>query len=223
MIKQLASTLFGTLIIGIPLAALMMAAIIAIPAFTVDAAYSAALFIPGKLGLVPEVTADEIIEIEGGQDTLVTLARNGRYRIFADKLIAPNTIITLTSQPDGQIVEVTSLYEPGKALVAIDLDAPQYVFTVDKAGSYVVETSAIIGEPVPSEVRYIIKPYVGNRQATLAIFGGLAQIALLAFMISFVYRWINREKIEAEKVAKEESRGEWEAFFDEEKRRSGLD
>ena len=223
MIKQILSIFWGTLVVGIPMAILMTLAVLAIPSFTLDAAYNVALFIPGKLGLVAEVDPAEKITVDGSQDTVANLSRAGRYRIYASEPIAPSTRIELLSQEDTRRIEVISLYEQTGVGQFVDVDEPQYVFTVAEAGLYTVMARSVFSDGAPDDLIFSIEPYVGNQHAALAIFGGIAQILLLAFGISFVYQWVNREKIQAEKAAKDESRSEWEAFFDEEKRRSGLD
>lgn len=223
MIKQLISIFWGTFVVGIPTAVLMTLAILAIPSFTLDAAYSVALFIPDKLGLVAEVDPAEVIQINGSQDAIVNLARSGRYRIYSPEPIATNTKIELLSQQDAQRIEVVSLYEQTGVGQFVNVDEPQYVFSVAKAGPYTVMARSAFSDGVPDNLAFSIEPYVGNQHAALAIFGGIAQILLLAFCVSFGYQWINRERIQAEKAAKDSSRNEWEAFFDEEKRRSRLD
>lgn len=221
MLKQLISIFLGTIVIGIPMAVLMMAAVLLIPTFTLEAAYDVALFIPDKLGLVAEVESSEIVAISGSGDTIINLPRSGRYRIYSAEPIAANTRIDLLSQKDARMIEVVSLYEQTGVGQLISVEEPQFVFTLDEPGTYTVKTSAVSGVAVPDDIAFSIEPYVGNRQATVAVIGGIVQIVLLAFGISSAYQWLNRERLQAEKAAKVSSREQWEAFMDKEKHRTG--
>lgn len=215
MYKQFMSTLFGTFIIGIPLAIITVIAIIFIPVFTLEAAYNASLFLPQKLGLISKVAPNEIVEVSGEQEQIVTLPRKGRYRIYSDEAIVLNTKITILTSDSSYSIDAVPLYDKNGSQY-IDVDKPQFVFNLDAPGTYTIITISSDSEPDVEQKKYSIVPYVGNQEATVGILGILIQLGLVAFCISLFYQVLFRGRIQDEKATQDKKREQMEAFLDNE-------
>ena len=212
MFKRVLSMAFGVFVIGVPLAVIFMALGFIVPVKTIEVVYDASLFIPQKLGIVDRVSSDEIIEMSGGQEKIVHLSRNGRYRIYSEEPLAVDTEITIISEDGVYTTEAVALNDG----LRIYVDEPQYVFDLDAAGSYTISAKSIDGKPIADNAIYTIVPYLGNQYAAVAILSGIIQVTLIAFGIRSLYRFVYKKRIQEEKESQDKKRGQFEAFIDEE-------
>lgn len=175
MIKQVAYFAFGTFVIGIAGAIIFMLIILIIPPLTFQMAYEASLFIPNKLGILEEVSQEDLAIANTNNVTLIELSKSGRYRIYSQEPIANHTTITLTSQETGQPVEITPLYDSVPSYeVRVKTEEPQYVFVLDSPGVYKIAAESMSPAEIPDGGASItVTPYVGNYNATIALLAGL--------------------------------------------------
>jgi hypothetical protein len=107
--KRLTSLFFGTFVFGIPAGFIISVLILLLPFVAFDWLFGASLFIPRQLGLVNEIEAAEIIEIQGGAEQQINLSRSGRYLITATEKVAANFLVNITAQEGGQPVISSSV------------------------------------------------------------------------------------------------------------------
>ncbi|MCA9873238.1 MAG: hypothetical protein KC441_06275 [Anaerolineales bacterium] len=182
-----------------------------------ETAYRAALFVPEMLGFVPEVAPNEMLGISGGQEE-ATFLQKGRYRIFAEKPIGKSVKIRILSLDSGQFVEVTSIYKDSPYL-QIDIDKAQYFFELNDSGLYQFITEAPGGETAVDSILFTVMPYRGNQHAAVAMFSGILQVVVLAFITSLVYKQVTRKRRREEKAEQTHKREQWETFMDQELRK----
>ena len=77
------------------------------------------------------------------------------------------------------------------------------------------------GGPLSDNVTYTIQPYLGNQNALIAIISAIIQIALLAFCLRLVYRYVKKDEIQELKSSQAKKTDQWESFLDETKDRKG--
>ncbi|MCI0393842.1 MAG: hypothetical protein L0332_06510 [Chloroflexi bacterium] len=175
----------------------------------IDGAVAVSLFIPDKLGLVDHVAAGEIVAVRGAGDHQVFLPRSGSYRIYSPEVLVDDTSVIFTSHDSGYLsIALPIDKEPFAG--PIGEDTPQFLFDVEAAGPY----TATVTSP-RDDVTMTIQPYVGNQNATVAVLGGIVQVATLFYGGRLAYYLLNRKRIDAEKVAQGDKREQMADFLDE--------
>ncbi|MCB0013663.1 MAG: hypothetical protein KDE34_17240 [Anaerolineales bacterium] len=219
MFKRLTSLFFGTFVFGIPAGFIISVLILLVPFVAFDWLYDASLFIPSQLGLVDEIEAAEIVEVQGGAEQQIGLRQPGRYLIMATEKVAANFLVNIVAQDGGQPVDVGWLMPDRGARFAAA--SPQYHFELETAGDYIFSVTPLTDSaPALEIVHFTIIPDVRNQNATVAVVGGLVQLGLIFLGVRTASRSLDRKRRQAAADRRPGKDEEMAAFLDKKRRRN---
>jgi hypothetical protein len=179
-----------------------------------NAAISASLFIPGKLGLVERKTpADNLSLIVPGREVL-HFVHPGKYHIHRNVAAIHFYNISLVSNRTGEAVEIMGI--PRKDVPGDD--TPLFEFNIEEPGFYAM-TVAVTGRTSDQREVLTLVPYVGNQNGAVAFFAMPIQLAIIGLAGWGAYYGLNRKKIRAEKALQASKQTEFEGWLAEERQR----
>ncbi|MCP4978480.1 MAG: hypothetical protein GY931_20230 [Maribacter sp.] len=169
------------------------------------------LFIPDQLGLVDNVTKDDIITINVPVEHKLELPQAGKYIIYSTELLPAKDRVLLKSQETNRQIETSIILDGVNAYEGEFVKGqPIFEFEIEQAGGYEFYLQNV---PNDSGATLYVIPDNSTQNQTVLMASCLLHMLVIGLIGRQIYYWRNEQRLLEEKKEKDKKREKFEEWM----------